>query len=61
MRTLLSHDETARKSAAGEKASSEMLSPGGSLSAISFEISPVVLVVPLLAADPKRPPDILTG
>ncbi len=34
-----------RKSAAGEKASSEMLSSGGVLRATSFEMSPVVLGV----------------
>lgn len=41
----MSHDETARKSAVGEKANSEMLSSGGEESGTSFEISPVVLVV----------------
>ena len=50
MRTLLSHDETLRKSAMGEKASSEMLSSGGVLSGTSFEMSPVVLGVLLEVA-----------
>ena len=50
MRTLLYHDATLRKSAVGENASSEMLSSGGVLSATSFEISPVVLGVPVAAA-----------
>ena len=50
MRTLLSHDETLRKSAVGEKASSEMLSSGGEVRATSFEMSPVVLGVLLAAA-----------
>ena len=45
MRTLLSHDEMLRKSAEGEKASSEMLSSGGVLRATSLEMSPVVLGV----------------
>ena len=43
MRTFLSQDDTARKSPVGEKARSETLSEGGSVSAISFERSPEVL------------------
>jgi hypothetical protein len=50
MRTLLSQDATLRKSAVGEKASSEMLSSGGEASGTSFEMSPVVLGVLLEAA-----------
>jgi len=58
MRTFLSHDATARCSDCGEKAKSEIPSSGGLLSAISFEISPVVLfalVVVVVDALPNRP------
>ena len=55
MRSLLSHDATARKSAVGEKERSEMLSSGGWFNATSFEISPVVLPADVEAevVDPK--------
>lgn len=53
MRTLPSHDEAERYSAAGEKAMSEMLSSGGLLMGTSFERSPVVGVLEL--EDPNRP------
>lgn len=39
----MSHDATARCSDWGENEISEMLSSGGLLSAMSFEMSPVVL------------------
>lgn len=57
MRTLLSQLDTARKSGpltAGEKARSEMLSVGGSESAMSDLRSPTVLLVEL-DAWPKSP------
>ena len=56
---MLSHDETPRKSAVGENANSDMLSSGGEESATSFEMSPVVLVVVLLAVLPPEKRDIL--
>jgi hypothetical protein len=60
MRTLLSHDATLKKSAVGEKASSEMLSSGGDVSWTSFEMSPVVLGVLLAGAlDAVEKSDIL--
>jgi hypothetical protein len=59
MRTFLSHDETARKSFAGEKWSAEMLSSGGSFSAMSLEGSPWVAEAGCAAGVlPKR--DILS-
>lgn len=62
MRTLLSHDATLRKSAVGEKASSEMLSSGGEASGTSFEMSPVVLGVLLaVVLVPVEKRDILVG
>ena len=44
MRTLLSHDATARSSAVGEKERSDMLSSGGKFRTTSLEISPGVLL-----------------
>ena len=61
MRTFLSHDATAKCSDCGENERSEMPSSGGLLSATSFDMSPVVLLVEealVVAALPKRP-DIL--
>lgn len=57
MRTFLSQLETARKSAAGEKARPEMVSSGGFERATSFFRSPIVLLVAAaaVAVDPKRP------
>jgi hypothetical protein len=43
MRTLLSHDDTPKKSAFGEKAISEMLSEGGCGTSTSLEMSPWVV------------------
>lgn len=63
MRTFLSHEATARCSDWGEKEMSDMPSSGGLLSAMSFEMSPVVLFAAdafELVAVPKRP-DILEG
>lgn len=58
MRTLLSHEDTARKSGelgAGEKARSEMLSEGGSLRATSLLRSPVVVAAGVELVLPKSP------
>lgn len=60
MRTLLSHDEMARKSGplgAGEKERAEMESVGGSLRAMSDLRSPTELVVD--AAVLPKTPDIV--
>ena len=52
MRTLLSHDDTPKKSAFGEKAISEMLSEGGWGTSTSLEMSP--WVVDAEDEEPKR-------
>jgi hypothetical protein len=52
MRTFWSHDETARWSDLGEKASSDTLSEGGCFSSTSFPRSPWVLFADA-AAEPK--------
>ncbi len=52
----MSHDETARKSAAGENCRSDMLSSGGDVSGTSFETSPVepLEAFVVAAVEPKR-------
>jgi len=57
----LSHDATARYSAAGENERSEMPSSGGATRVKSFEMSPLLLfpeAAVVEALEPKRP-DIL--
>jgi hypothetical protein len=57
-RTLLSHDDTARKSPVDEKEISEMLSVGGDLTSTSLERSPCDGTVEV--ADEGKRPDMVT-